>query len=322
MLSAFAHLLPEIIFESAEILGGRCTGRYLALNAMENRVYDIEMESGPSLIAKFYRPGRWSKEVIESEHQFLQKAFAAEIPVVCPLAHEGKTLFEREGVFYALFPKKSGRLEPELNPEQLKRLGRYLARLHAVGDTMPNAPRMHLNPDTYGRDSLTTLEGSDQMPPGNLGALYKQLSLEICKLCDPFFKGIESTLIHGDCHAGNILWNGDEPFFIDFDDMLYGPPVQDFWMLIGGDDEFAKKNRDILVDAYLELREFDERTFRLIEPLRSLRLIYFNTWIAKRWDDGAFKAAFPHFGTERYWQQAIENLSAQNERLKQSLAEN
>ncbi|MSP19175.1 MAG: serine/threonine protein kinase [Bdellovibrionales bacterium] len=315
-LSNFSHLFPEVIFEAAEILGGRCTGRFLALNAMENRVYDITMEEGDNRIIKFYRPGRWTRPIIEAEHLFLKKSFAAEIPVVCPLELNGETLFEKNGIFFTIFPKRPGRLEPELNDEQLERLGRYLARLHNVGEELKTLPRKTLTPQTYGRDSVKGLIEMNQLPPGNLGFIYQQLVAEICDRSEPFFEGIETCLIHGDCHAGNVLWRGNEPYFIDFDDMLYGPPVQDFWMLIGGDDEYAIKNRDKLIDAYLEIREFDERTLKLIEPLRGLRLIYFSAWIGQRWEDGAFKLAFPHFGTEKYWQEQLEHLSFQLERIK------
>lgn len=316
ILANFEHLLPEVIFEAAEIFGGRCTGRYMPLNAMENRVYSIDLEEKDPVIIKFYRPGRWSRETIQAEHDYLKAAFAAEIPVVCPFDLNGQTLFEKNETFFAVFPKRPGRLEPELNDEQLKRLGRYLARLHNVGEGFKNSPRMKLTPQTYGRDSVKALKEMNQLPPGNLGNLYQQLVSEICDRSEPFFENVEMCLIHGDCHAGNILWRNDEAYFIDFDDMLYAPPVQDFWMLIGGDDEIALKNRDKLIDAYLEIREFDEMTLKLMEPLRSLRLIYFSAWIGRRWTDGAFKASFPHYGTERYWQEQIEHLSGQLERVK------
>jgi Ser/Thr protein kinase RdoA (MazF antagonist) len=236
--------------------------------------------------------------------------------VVCPLADStGATLFETKGVYFTLFPKRPGRLEPELNPEQLKRLGRYLARLHNVGDGLKDIARGKLTPDSYGRESVRILKSGKFLPPG-LGPTYEKWVEEICTIVDPLFKNATTTLIHGDCHAGNILWKGDEPYFIDFDDMLYAPPVQDCWMLIGGDDEYAMKNRDVLLDAYEEIREFDHASLKLVEPLRALRMIYFSAWIAKRWEDGAFKLAFPHFGTEKYWQQQIEHLSFQLERVR------
>ncbi len=316
VLSNFDHILPEVIFTAAEHLGGRCTGHFLALNAMENRVYDIRMEEGPNVIIKFYRPGRWNRDTILAEHRFLKEAAAAEIPVVCPLADaKGETLFETNGVFYTLFPKKPGRLEPELNKEQLERLGRYLARLHNVGASLKGVSRWKLCADTFGRDSLKYLSAENLLAPG-LGPIYQKIVNEICDISDRLFKGFEYTLVHGDCHAGNILWNGNEPYFIDFDDMLYSFPIQDMWMLIGGDDDYAKKNRDIILTAYEEIREFDDRTLKLMEPLRALRMVYYAAWIARRRDDGAFKLAFPHFGSERYWQEQIEHLSLQLERVR------
>ncbi len=320
MLNNFGHLLPEVIFAAAEQLGGRCTGRFLALNAMENRVYDIEMEDEPNRIIKFYRPGRWDRATIQAEHDFLKACEAAEVPVVCPLAHkDGQTLLESTvetgTILFTLFPKRPGRLEPELNGEQLKRLGRFLGRIHNVGAGFKKVSRLRLDAQTYGRDCLQYLLAENLLAPG-LSAIYQKYVNDICTVIEPMFAGKEFVLTHGDCHAGNVLWQHDNPYFIDFDDMLYAPPVQDFWMLIGGDDEIAMKNRDILIDAYSEIREFDESTVKLVEPLRALRMIYFSTWIARRREDGAFKAAFPHFGTEKYWQEQIEHLSHQYERLK------
>lgn len=320
MLNNFAHLLPEVIFDACEKLGGRCTGRFLTLNAMENRVYDIEMEDGePNRIIKFYRPGRWDKATIQAEHDFLKACEKAEVPVVCPLpAENGETILEKDGIFYTIFPKRPGRLEPELNQDQLQRLGRFLARIHNVGAEFKKTSRLRLDTKTYGRDCLDYLLKENLLAPG-LSAIYQKYVNDICTIVEPMFEGKEFILTHGDCHAGNVLWKNDNPYFIDFDDMLYAPPVQDFWMLIGGDDEVAGKNRDVLTDAYEEIREFDHSSVKLIEPLRALRMIYFSTWIARRREDGAFKAAFPHFGTEKYWQQQIEHLSHQLERLKESL---
>jgi len=320
VLANFSHLLPERIFDAAELLGGRATGRFLALNAMENRVYDVELEDKSHVIAKFYRPGRWSRETIEAEHRYLSLAVEAEIPVVTPLKDKsGNTLWEKEGILFTLFPKKPGRLEPELNPEQLKRLGRYLARLHQVGAQMGKVPRMTMSPQTYGLDSLEYMRSQDLLAPG-LKARYEYLEKEICERITPLFTArFPNVLVHGDCHAGNILWNGDEPFFIDFDDMLYAPAVQDCWMLIGGDDDYAMKNQQILIEAYEEIKPFDRTSLILMEPLRALRIIYFSAWIARRREDGAFKLAFPHFGTERYWQEQIEILSMQSERIERQI---
>lgn len=315
MLDNFLQILPDVIFDAAETLGGRCTGRFFALNAMENRVYDIELEEGPRIVIKFYRPGRWSRATIQAEHDFLKLLDANEIPVVCPLADaSGNTIFEINQVLFALFPKRPGRLEPELNPEQLKRLGRFLARLHNVGATVKQAPRLSLNPQTYAKEPLKFLKEGNFIPH-QLSSRYEMLVNQICDTITPRFQGVETVLLHGDCHAGNILWNQDAPYFIDFDDMLYAPPVQDIWMLTGADDEDGKERRKILLSAYEQIRAFDDETLLLIEPLRSLRMIHFSAWIARRWEDGAFKMAFPTFQTERYWQEQIESLSLQLEKV-------
>lgn len=316
MLDNFLQILPEVIFAAAEKLGGRCTGRFFALHALENRVYDIEMEEGPHVIVKFYRPGRWRRETIQAEHDFLKALEENEIPVVAPLRDEnGQSIFETSGVMFALFPKRPGRLEPELTKEQLTRLGRFLARLHNVGATVKAAPRLRLDPQTYGRDPLKFLRDGKFIPL-ELASRFATIVSQICDTIAPRFEAVRYVLLHGDCHSGNILWNRDDPYFIDFDDMLYAPPVQDLWMLTGGDDEYGKERREIVLEAYEQIRRFDLTTLRLIEPLRALRMIHFSAWIARRWEDSAFKLSFPDFGTERYWQEQIEALSLQLEKIQ------
>jgi Ser/Thr protein kinase RdoA (MazF antagonist) len=316
MLDNFLQILPEVIFNAAEKLGGRCTGRFYALHALENRVYDIEMEEGPHVVVKFYRPGRWSRATIQAEHDFLKALEESEIPVVCPLTDDkGQSIFEINEVMFTIFPKRSGRLEPELTKEQLTRLGRFMARLHNVGATIKAAPRLRLDPQTYGRDPLKFLKDGNFVPM-ELASRFETIVTQICDAMAPPFEDVEYVLLHGDCHSGNILWNRDDPYFIDFDDMLYAPPVQDIWMLTGGDDEYGKEQRRILLEAYEQIRTFDMTTMRLIEPLRALRMIHFSAWIARRWEDSAFKASFPDFGTERYWQEQIEALALQLEKVR------
>lgn len=316
MLDNFLQILPEVIFDAAEILGGRCTGRFYALNAMENRVYDIEMEEGPHVVIKFYRPGRWSRATIQAEHDFLKSLEESEIPVVCPLTNDNEqSIFEINDVMFTIFPKRPGRLEPELNAEQLTRLGRFMARLHNVGATIKGAPRLRLDPQTYGRDPLKFLRDGNFVPM-ELGSRFEMIVTQICDAMMPRFEDVGYVLLHGDCHSGNLLWNRDDPYFIDFDDMLYAPPVQDIWMLTGGDDDHGKMRRQILLDAYEEIRTFDNATMALIDPLRALRMIHFSAWIARRWDDSAFKMAFPAFGTERYWQEQIEALALQLDKVQ------
>ena len=316
MLNNFLQIVPEIIFDAAEILGGRCTGRFYTLHALENRVYDIEMEEGPHLVIKFYRPGRWSRATIQAEHNFLKALDNSEIPVVCPLTDDsGQSIFEITGVMFAIFPKRPGRLEPELSKEQLTRLGRFLARLHNVGAAVKDAPRLRLDSESYGREPLKFLEHGHFVPM-ELASRFQTIASEICAAITPRLAGVNYILLHGDCHSGNILWNRDDPYFIDFDDMLYAPPVQDIWMLTGGDDEYGKDRRRILLEAYEQIRGFDVTTLQLIEPLRALRMIHFSAWIARRWEDCAFKLAFPDFGTEHYWQEQIEALALQLEKVQ------
>ena len=316
MLDNFEQILPEVIFDAAEILGGRCTGRFYALNAMENRVYDIEMEEGPRVVIKFYRPGRWNRGTIQAEHDFLKALDKSEIPVVCPLTDDaGKTIFEINDVMFTIFPKRPGRLEPDLSTEQLTRLGRFMASLHNVGSTIECAPRLRLDPETYGRAPLKFLKDGNFVPM-QLASRFETIATQICDAISPRFEDVQYVLLHGDCHSGNILWNNDAPYFVDFDDMLYAPPVQDIWMVTGGDDDYGKTRRQILLEAYEEFRSFDMATMELIEPLRALRMIHFSAWIARRWEDGAFKMGFPGFGTERYWEEQIEALALQLEKVQ------
>jgi len=216
---------------------------------------------------------------------------------------------------FTIFPKRPGRLEPELTTEQLTRLGRFMARLHNVGATVKAAARLRLDPQTYGRDPLNFLKDGNFVPM-ELASRFETIVTQICDAITPRFEDVQYVLLHGDCHSGNILWNRDDPYFIDFDDMLYAPPVQDIWMLTGADDDYGKEQRRILLEAYEQIRTFDMTTLQLIEPLRALRMIHFSAWIARRWEDSAFKASFPDFGTEHYWQEQIEALALQLEKVQ------
>ena len=324
-LTGFTELLPERIFTFAERFGGVATGRFLGLNALENRVYEVEMEyddggeeSGrmEKRIVKFYRPGRWSRASIESEHRFLRACAEAEVPVVQPIANDqGETLFEDDGIFCAAFPKMRGRLESDLNKTQLERLGRYLARLHQVGAGMPAQPRQRLDADTFGRGPLAFMIESGAMPR-DIIPRYEPIASRIIDACDRMIRPFAAQLVHGDCHQGNVLWNGDEPVFIDFDDILYAPPVQDIWMLTGGDPEEESTKRTHLLKGYEQIMDFDEDSLAIIEALRSLRMIHFAGWLIRRRDDGAIRLAFPTVGTDRFWGEQLEGLYAQAERLR------
>jgi len=319
----FFELTPDRILDAVESVGIRCTGRSLALNSMENRVYEVEVEvedrsrlKSPSeafRIVKFYRPGRWSAAQIQEEHQFLVDLQENEIPVVAPLPFaDGSTLkkIPDANIWYTVFPKIGGRSPEELDREQLERVGRLLARLHNVGAVRTATHRVAINPDTYGRSNLQYLL-EHRMIPAEIEGAYADVVKQICDFSEPWFVEAESQRIHGDCHFGNLLWGPSGPFWVDFDDMVRGPCVQDVWLIMPGRDEYAREQLGIMLDAYDQMRPFDRRTLRLIEPLRALRFVHFSAWIARRWADPAFPRVFSHFGTQRYWQEQLQDLQEQ-----------
>lgn len=315
----FHGLTPDRILEAVEASGFRCTGRCLALNSMENRVYDVEIEvegavKSPSerfRIAKFYRPGRWSREQIEAEHEFLRELVEDEISAVAPLALPGGgTLGELGdlGIHYALFPRVGGRIRDEIDLEEARQLGRLLARMHTVGARRSASPRLSLHPDTYARANLEFLLQSATIPPV-YRERYCALVDAMCARSTPWFEETAAQRIHGDCHLGNVLWGREETMLVDFDDMVEGPCVQDVWLMTPGRDEYARSRRDAILEGYEQIRDFDYRSLRLVEPLRFLRLVHFSAWIARRWEDAAFPRVFSEFGSERYWGEQIEALS-------------
>ncbi|MDB9786796.1 serine/threonine protein kinase [Bacteriovoracaceae bacterium] len=308
----FFQLSPEKILDAIDILGLRTTGRCLPLNSLENRVYEIEVDDS-FVVAKFYRPGRWTKEQILEEHQFLYDLEAAEIPVITPMKFNGESLFQLEGhdLWYTIFPKKGGRIPQEMNREQLEIMGRLLARLHNVGQSKVANHRLTISPETFGTANLEFLLKEDTIP-SYIRNSYETIVRQIITLITPLFQGITYQRIHGDCHWGNILWREQEgPFFVDFDDMLMGPAVQDVWLVVPGNDEFALKDRHIFLDAYSSMKDFDYQELKLIEPLRVLRYIHFASWMAKRWGDPAFKMAFPQFGSDMFWETQLNDVREQ-----------
>jgi Ser/Thr protein kinase RdoA (MazF antagonist) len=319
----FYELSPDRILTAVESLGFRCTGRCLALNSMENRVYEVEIDSDddslarahPSRfkIAKFYRPGRWTKEQILEEHQFLFDLGDSDVPVVAPIrSPTGASLHEVEstGIWFAIFDKIGGRSPDEFTSEQLPQIGRLLARLHNIGATRVAAHRLSTSVETLGMGALKSVQISGLIP-NELAGRYSELVNQICEMARPLLSKATAQRIHGDCHLGNLLWGAEGPFWVDFDDMMVGPPVQDIWLLLPGRDEHALSQLRILLDGYQQMREFDFESLELIEPLRALRMIHFAGWIAKRWEDPAFKRAFTDFGTLGYWNELLQNLAEQ-----------
>jgi Ser/Thr protein kinase RdoA (MazF antagonist) len=319
----FYELTPERILDAVEATGVRCTGRCLQLNSMENRVYQIEIETDDPepalsrrfLVAKFYRPGRWSEQQILDEHRFLLDLVAEEIPVVAPIAGpQGATL---SSLGEPRIWRVGGRAPEELSDPQLEQLGRLLARVHGVGAARAADSRLRLDPATYGLDNLAYLLDAQALPE-RLRDAYRGLVEGICSTCEPWFSAVEYQRIHGDCHLGNVLWGPAGAFLVDFDDMVRGPCVQDVWLLTPGSDTFARRQREVLICAYEQIRAFDRASLRLVEALRALRYVHFSAWIARRWDDPAFKRVFPDFGTERYWNEQMEDLREQLALVRES----
>lgn len=319
----FFELTPEKILSAVELAGLRCTGRILTLNSMENRVYEVEIEveneediksvSDRFRVAKFYRPGRWSKEQILEEHQFLSDLSAQDIPVVAPLAFQNGETLHKIGdidIYFSVFPKSGGRIPEEFDDTQLGIIGRLLARLHNVGAAREAKHRLRITPETYGLKNLEFLQSSNSIPLQYVSE-YSRAVEEICRAAEPLFQDVENIRIHGDCHLANILWGSHGPRLVDFDDMLVGPPVQDVWLILPGRDEEAKRQLGVLLEAYEPMRRFNRKTLRLIEVLRALRIIHFAAWIARRWKDPAFQRAFPDYGTPRYWSEQIATLHEQ-----------
>lgn len=309
----FFRLTPEAVLDSVESVlqenepGLRATGRALALNSLENRVYDVEFEDGSHAVAKFYRPGRWTRDQIQEEHDFLFALEDAEIPVVAPISSGGESLFEQDEILFTIFPKVRGRLMDELDPERLRTLGRYIARIHNVGENFRFYHRMRLTPADWGTRSMETILDSGLMD-SQYHARYRSLVEALVLRCTQLLQGVPTLSLHGDCHLGNTLWQQDSPFFLDFDDAMTAPAVQDIWMVVRGRDSYAEKDRELLLEGYEAFRPFDRSTLSLIEPLRALRMIHYSAWIARRWDDPSFHSAFPQFGSARYWEEDMNAL--------------
>jgi len=309
----FARLDPARLLDALESAGWRGDGRLLGLNSYENRVYQAWLEDGGAVVAKFYRPGRWSDEQILEEHRFTAELQALEIPVVAPLEQGGATLHHHDGYRFAVYPRRGGRA-PELeDPRTREWLGRFIGRIHALGSIAPFRTRPALDLQSFGREPRDWLAEHAGIPDDLRPAWRAAVDqcLQAVAVAFATVGEVPTIRLHGDCHAGNVLWTDDGPHFVDFDDARTGPAVQDLWMLLSGSaDEMALQLGDVL-RGYRDFMDFDRREIALIEPLRTLRLIHYSAWLARRWDDPAFPAAFPWFGTARYWQDRILELREQ-----------
>jgi Ser/Thr protein kinase RdoA (MazF antagonist) len=309
----YSALTPEVVLDAVAALGLRPDGRLLALSSYENRVYQVWLEddasaAGSSVVAKFYRPGRWSAAQIEEEHAFAAELAEREIPVVAPIQ---KGTFA--GFIYAVYPRRGGRT-PELgDPKTLEWIGRFMGRIHAVGSTKKFLHRETLGVQSFGHSAREFLLSHHFIPADLLEAwkAVTEQALQRVEACYARTGDVKAIRLHGDCHPGNILWTEDGPHFVDLDDARMGPAMQDLWMLLSGDRASMSRQLHEVLKGYEQFKAFDRKELNLLEALRSLRLIHYSAWIARRWDDPAFPAAFPWFNTQRYWQDRILELREQ-----------
>jgi Ser/Thr protein kinase RdoA (MazF antagonist) len=309
----YSELSPETVLDAIEAVGHRCDGRVLALNSYENRVYQIGIEDGEPVVAKFYRPARWSDAAIREEHAFAGELAAQEIPVVAPLSRDGVSLHVHRGFRYAVFPRRGGRW-PELGVSGDREwVGRFLGRIHAVGRAARFVERTRLSIEDLGRNARDFVLEGDWMPD-YLATKYADLTDELLDEVEARASGWGGAAlgrILGDCHRGNILWTDLGPHFVDLDDCLTGPAIQDLWMLLSGGREDMRTELLDIVKGYEQFLPFDRGEIALIEPLRALRMVHYSAWLARRWHDPAFPQAFPWFAEPRYWEEHYRALDDQ-----------
>lgn len=316
----FEALTPDFILDAIEAQGFLSDGRILALNSYENRVYQVGIEDDVPLIAKFYRPSRWSDVQILEEHQFCYELEAQELSVVTPLRNtEGESLLHYQDFRLALFPRRGGRAPDLDNPDHLYQLGYTLGRMHLVGAAHPFVERPVLDLASFGYNSIELI--ARDFIPASLREAYLSLTRDLMLKIEAafsLFDDLRYIRVHGDCHGGNLLWRDDVAHFVDFDDSRMAPAVQDLWMLLS---ESERSQRELqlaeVLAGYQEFADFDPRELHLVEPLRTLRMLHYSAWLARRWQDPAFPLSFPWFNTERYWGEHIlqlrEQLSALDE---------
>lgn len=315
----YTGLTPETILAAVESLGYETSGRLLALNSYENRVYRCDLEAGGAVIAKFYRPGRWSNEAIHEEHEFAQTLLEQEIPVVAPILKDAVSLFSHQGYRFALFPLRGGRWPDLEKRDDLNWMGRFIARIHNVGRTSLFQHRHKIEINRMGNEPAAYLLQQGFIPD-YLEVAYQTLVDDLLKEIKAAFERCghyQSIRLHGDCHRSNVLWTDDGPHFVDLDDCCNGPAIQDLWMLLSGERQEMTEQLCDLLEGYEEFATLDLNELHLIEALRSLRMMHYAAWLAKRWGDSAFPLAFPWFNTTQYWEQHVLELREQLSRLNE-----
>ena len=309
----YAGLSPDVVLDAIAASGFAPDGRLLALGSYENRVYQVGLEDEAPLVVKFYRPQRWSDAAIDEEHAFALELAEAELPIVAPIVIDGETLFVHAGFRYALYPRRGGRA-PELeSADHLAWMGRLLARMHGVGARDRFRDRGNIDTNEFIRQPARAVLASPLLPARYADA-YRMRTDALARTIDARFAAVEPIArlrLHGDCHAGNVLWTDTGPHFVDLDDARTGPAVQDLWMLAP-----SPRALDALLEGYGEFRDFDPRELSLIEPLRIMRQVHWAGWVASRWNDPAFPRAFAHVGEERWWDQHLNDLAEAGSRLE------
>jgi len=314
----YKNLKPDFILDAVESVGFHCSGSLLALNSYENRVYQIGIEESMPIIAKFYRPNRWSTETILEEHHFAEALLSHEIPVVAPLKNDkNRTLHNFKDFNFALFPRWGGHALELDSLEQLERIGRFLGRMHAVGSCSPFKYRARLTVQMFGYDALQLLSTTNFIPD-YIKDDFLKFAAKVLNKIEEIFQSVSTVKyirLHGDIHAGNILWDEVGPHILDFDDCMMGPAIQDLWMLLSGSKAEMDLQIDHILRGYRQFHDFNINELCLIESLRTLRQLNYAAWLARRWEDPTFPLNFPWFGTPIYWEELLRNLHEQNDLL-------
>lgn len=311
MTNNFYNLTFDTVLSAIEKCGFEPSGHCMALNSYENRVYDIGLEDGSHIVTKFYRPGRWTEKQIQEEHSFLYELDDNEIPVCKPIKlQNGKTTATEKDILFAIWPRTGGRSADEFSDQDLKMLGRFIARIHNVGSSKDSESRLTLNSESYIRKPLNFLLENEFLH-SQIRQRYIDACEDLAKIYDVLSQDVPLHRIHADCHPGNLIRGTKGWFFLDFDDFLTGPAVQDIWMICGGNDTESQRNQSMLLEGYRTFRDFNDSWLKLAEPLRAMRFIHYSAWLAKRHKDPAFIKAFPHFNTPDYWIQELNDLENQ-----------
>ncbi|REL31457.1 serine/threonine protein kinase [Thalassotalea euphylliae] len=314
----FSSLSPDLILDGLESIGVYAESGLLALNSYENRVYQFQDEHGDRWVTKFYRPQRWQLAQIQEEHDFALELAKQEIPVIAPIVRDGESLFEHQGYHFALYPCRGGRIFEVDNLDQLEWMGRFVGRIHAVGSKKTFAHRPSFNTNEFLLEARATIANSGFVPMHIENAFFTVLD-QVIQLALSQYQPKSSIRLHGDCHAGNILWRDVQgPHFVDLDDCRQGPAIQDLWMMLSGDRSQQLLQLDTMLSGYEEFFSFDARELVLIESLRTMRLVNYIAWLSKRWQDPAFPRNFPWFNTDKYWEQQVLVLKEQHAALTQA----